>query len=378
MADYPEVVYWLALINQSGLKLNLVKPIIQRWCITEGRPLADLFGFTSLEWSTTFGLGDAEADQAAAAGSKLAQQAQILTQWQSQGIETLSRMDPRYPKRLIYTLPPAKQPLLLWARGAVELLNESQVAILGDDVPDETMFEFVDDLMQTLVAEEIGLVSGYGRGLDRTTFEKMLQTEGGRAVVMLPMGLSAFAKTTTRLEAAITAGKIVIASPFAPDTPYQERLAEARNLLIDHLAMTLLILNTDDDAAMRAKAALDRGAPVFVSLDDTTGNRALIDQGALLLTDAGEVVEMVQQAVIDTTLMESAETEEKPLTSAAPVLESPPPIVGLDPNDDYSLRSEEVEPIDTEEALEILSLGGDVPDLLRQRLKKKAREDQTE
>ena len=378
MADYPEVVYWLTLINQSGLKLNLIKPIIQRWCITERRPLADLFGFSPLEWATTFGLGDAEADQAAAAAGKLAQQAQILAQWQAQGIETLSRMDPRYPKRLIYALPPAKQPLLMWARGAVELLNESLVAILGDDVPDETMFEFVDDLMQTLVAEEIGLVSGYGRGLDRTTFEKMLQTEGGRAVVMLPMGLSAFAKTTTRLEAAIAAEKIVIASPFAPDTPYQERLAEARNLLIDYLALTLLILNTDDEAATRAKAALDRAAPVFVSLDDTAGNRALIDQGALLLTDAGEVVEMVQQAVIDTTLMESAETEEEPLASAAPVLEGPPPVVELDPNDDYSLRSEEVEPIDTEEALEILSLGGDVPDLLRQRLKKKAKEDEVE
>lgn len=370
MSNYPEVVYWLTLIQESGLKLNLIKPIIQRWAIAEGRSLAELFTMSALEWGATFGLTPEDAEQAVAAAEKLAQQAALLAHWQAEGIEVLSRTDPRYPTRFSYTLPPAKQPLLVWARGALHLLNEANITMLGQEAPDEDTAAFLSELMQALVAEEIGLVSGYGRGLDRAAFETMLKTQDGRAVVVLPMGLKAFSQTTKRLEPAITAGQIVLVSPFAPDTPYQERLAEARNLLIDHLALSLLILHPNDDAQVRAEAALNRGLSVFVSLTDTTSNRALIDQGALLLTDAGEVVEMVQQALIDTALLASNDDE---VEGISPSLSTPPPLPPLPPtgpDDDYSLRFEEMEPIDSQEALEILSLGGEIPEVLRRRLEK--------
>jgi predicted Rossmann fold nucleotide-binding protein DprA/Smf involved in DNA uptake len=369
MSNYPEVVYWLALIQESGLKLNVVKPIIQRWCIAEGRSLAEMFALSALEWEATFGLPPAETEQAVAATEKLAQQAQVLAQWQAEGIEVLSRTDPRYPRRFSHSLSPAKQPLLVWAQGALPLLNEASITMVGQETPDEETAHFLRELMHDLVAEEIGLVSGYGRGLDRAAFETMLATPAGRAVVVLPLGLKAFAQTTQRLEPALNSGQIVLVSPFAPDTPYQERLAEARNLLIDHLALTLLILHPNEEAQSRAEAALNRGLSVFVSLTDTASNRALIDQGALLLTDSGEVIEMVQQALIDTALLESNEEEADlvaPLTTAPPPL---PPLPPSDPNDDYSLRFEEVEPIDSEAALEILSLGGEIPEVLRRRLK---------
>jgi predicted Rossmann fold nucleotide-binding protein DprA/Smf involved in DNA uptake len=203
----------------------------------------------------------------------------------------------------------------------------------------------------------------------------MVATPNGRAVVVLPMGLSAFAKSTTKLETAITQGRVVLVSPFAPDTPFQEKLAEARNLLIDHLALTLLIPHPDEDAQARATAALERGLPVFVSLNDTAGNRALIDGGAYLLTDAGEVVEMVQQAIIDTVFVE--ETPPPPMgqpAAAPPLTSAPAPAAAAPASDaDFNLPVEEVEPIDSEEALEILSLGGNVPEILRKRLKKEER-----
>jgi predicted Rossmann fold nucleotide-binding protein DprA/Smf involved in DNA uptake len=175
------------------------------------------------------------------------------------------------------------------------------------------------------------------------------------------MGLTAFARTTSRLNRAVENGQVVLVSPFTPNTPFQEKLADARNLLIDYLALALLILYTDETAQARATAALDRGVPVFVGLTDTAAHRTLIDQGALLLTDAGEVVEMVQQAIIDAALQEPADEPVSP--SPAPVL----PTVS-NSTDDYALRVEDVEPIDSEEALEILSLGGEIPEVLRQRL----------
>ncbi len=368
MSNYSETIYWLTLINQSGLKLNLIKPVIQRWCVAEKRKLADLFGLPPLDLSTTFGLSDKDAKQVIAAGGNLDRQAVAVAKWQEQGFEPLICTDPRYPQRLLYNLPPAKYPLVLWTRGAANLLNRPAVTMLGRQDPDESTATFVNDLMTTLEAEEIGLVSGYGRGLDRVTFETMLATENGYAVAFLPMGLSAFIKTTTRLEPAVQAGRVALVSPFAPDTPFNEKLAEARNLLIDHLTLALLIPESDEETQTRAAAALDRGLPVFVKAD-TAGNRALIDRGALLLTDSGEVVEWVQQALVDMAMQETEdEAADEALVAAPLTVTAPtdPPLI----DDDYKLRTEEVPPLDSDEALEVLSLGGEIPEILRKRLQK--------
>ena len=373
MSNYSETIYWLTLINRSGLKLNLVKPIIQRWCITEKRKLSALFDLSTLDLTTTFGLTDDQATQVIGVTDKLDSQAAALAQWQAEGVEPLILTDPRYPKRLLYTLPPAKHPLVLWTHGLVELLSQPGVTMLGRKDPNEDTTTFVNELMVVLESEEIGLVSGYGRGLDRVTFESMLATESGYAVAILPMGLSAFLKTTTKLTEAVETERTVLVSPFAPDTPFEEKLAEARNLLIDYLTMALLIPESDEEAQDRAVAALERGLSVFVKAD-TAGNRVLLDRGALLLTDPGEVVEWVQQALVDVAMQETEDEDASdivaaPLTATAP---TDPPLS----DDDYSLRYEETVPLDSDEAIEVLSLGGEIPEILRNRLQKSDEDDE--
>jgi DNA processing protein len=265
---------------------------------------------------------------------------------------------------LAQLLPPAQQPLLLWGQGNLSLLNEPMVAVLGNE-SNESTTAFIDELMKVLVEEEIGLVSGYGRGLDRSTFETMLTTDGGRAIAVIPMGLSAFAKTTSKLTKAVNAGQIALISPFAPATTFNEKFADARNLLIDYLALTLLVLDTDDDALARAEIALERDLPVLVHPSDNKATRKLIDQSAFLLTDPGEVIEMAQQAMIDDTLLEETSA---PNPIPTPIAPASPPVLPDDSNDDYALHSEELEPIDSDEAMDILSMGGEVPEVLRQRL----------
>jgi DNA processing protein len=351
MAEYNEAVYWLTLINESGLKLNRLKPIAQEWCVHEARTLSDAFGLSPLEWMTTFGLSDTEADQIAAAGDKLPRQAEALARWQARGLQLLLRTDSQYPQRFITTLPPAMQPLLLWAQGNLDLLNEPGVALLGQEASTETTTRLIHELVGALAGEKVNLISGYGRGLERTAFEAMLAIEGGRSVALLPMGLSAFTQTTTRLNAPVAARQTLLVSPFAPDTAYHEKLAEARNLLVDHLALALLLPQGDSTTQERAMAALGRGLPVFVEEAD----RALLDQGALPLTDTGELFELLEQMMIDTALLEQSQ--------------SLPPPPAHHQGDDYSLGAEAVEPLDTDEALAILSIGGSIPPVLQQRLK---------
>lgn len=365
MSDFSDTIYWLALIRHSSLKLNVLKPVLIRWCVTEGRAPADLLTLSALDLTTTFGLSDADAGRILAVRGKLQAQHQALARWQGQGIEPIILTDPRYPRRLIHTLSPVRQPLVLWVKGPARLLNQPGVTVLGTAGP--AAMPFVSELLAALEADDIGIVSGYTRGLDRTAFESMLTTERGFTAAVLPMGLAAFEKTTRKLDGAVQAGRTVLVSPFAPDTPYQEKLADARNLIIDHLSLALLIPEADADAQARANAALERGLPVFVK-EDTAGNRELLDRGALLLTDAGEVLDWVQQAMVDDAMLEEDEASEEEV-AAAP-LAATAPAEPLLSDEDFALRSEDLPPIDTDEAIEVLSLGGDIPDILRRRLKK--------
>jgi predicted Rossmann fold nucleotide-binding protein DprA/Smf involved in DNA uptake len=372
VANYSEVIYWLALVNESGLKLNLIKPLIQNWCLDQKRPLSRLFELSALELAATFGLPERDAERILKSGHKLADQAKTVAEWQAQGIEVIIRTDPRYPRRLVHSLPLVKQPLFLWTQGAAQLFNQPGVTMLGRREPSEAIAAFVQELMQTLEAEEIGLISGYDRGLDRVTFDMMLATEQGYTTAILPLGLSAFAKTTSRLTHAVATGRTLLVSPFSPETPFNEKLAEARNLLIDHLTLALLIPESDEESQVRATAALERGLPVFVKAN-TPENRALLEQGALLLTDPGEVLDWVQQAMIDAAIQDEEDEETPPLPELAPappVVTAPAPAVELDPSEDYALRSEEAPLLDSDEAMEVLSLGGEIPEVLRKRLEK--------
>jgi predicted Rossmann fold nucleotide-binding protein DprA/Smf involved in DNA uptake len=373
MSTNNEIIYWLALINDSGLRLNLIKPVIQRWCLTERRSLSELVDLSPLELTTTFGLSDDQAERLIRSTARLEVWAGQLEQWLKQGIEPILRTDPRFPKRLVYYLLPVHQPLLLWIRGADFLLNQAGVTLLGQQDPEASTSDFIKTLMLALEHEEVGLISGYGRGLDRSSFEAMLKTPSGYTTAVLPMGLNAFADTTSRLDAAIEAKRTLLISPFNPDTPYQERLAEARNLLIDHLTMALLIPESDETSQDRAMAALERGLPVFVKAD-TANNRSLIERGALLLTDPGEVIDWVQQAIIDAAMRAEEEAEEAVKNEAAAPLTMTAPTEAATSHDDFALHSDDVALLGSTEALEILSLGGEVPEVLRERLKKKLKE----
>jgi len=370
MVNLNEAAYWLALVNSSELKLGQIKPIAQRWHLMEGKSIAQLFNLSVTDLGTRFSLTEGQARQLLKAADTHNTHLTYLKQWQAQGIQLLTLNHPHYPTRLIYTLPPRQQPLLLWAKGDTQLLSEPTITILGKPDPDPETVAFVNNLVTMLVEEKIGVVSGYGKGLDRTAFETMIITENGYGVAVLPMGLTAFAKLTSKLDESIKNGQTLLLSPFAPDIAYKENFAEARNMLVDSLALALLVPQVDVASQPRAEAALARGLPVLVDMTDSPENRALIANGAFLMTDPGEVIDMVQQEIIDDTLQ--AQIAQAPASEG-----QPPPSLGtketklaplLDDEDDYALGTEIAEPLDADEALDILSSMGNVPDSLRARL----------
>lgn len=367
MDNHNEAAYWLALINNSGLKLSQIKPIAQQWHLMEGKSIAQIFNLPVAELGDRFGLTATQAQGLRKAADTHPAQLTLLNQWQAADIHLLTLSHPHYPSKLIYALPPKQQPLFLWAKGETQALAEPTITILGGESPRPEVIDFVDNLVELLVAENIAVVSGYGKGLDRLVFDSIIRQADGRGIAVLPMGLTAFSQVSQKLDQAVESKNCLLISPFAPDTAYKDVFADARNILVDSLALALLIPEADATIQARAKAALERGLPVLVGMTDSPENRALIDSGAFLMTDPGEVVDMVQQAIIDETLQ--AQIAQAPASdSAPPSAPSAPPQPLLDADDDYALGTEVADPMAADEALNILSSMGDVPDTLRARL----------
>ncbi len=355
-----EAAYWLALIHTGGLKLSVLKPIVQQWVLMEGRPLVALFNRSATELSVHFNISEADAAKIIRAAANHAKQLHRVDRWHEQGITVLPLSHPQYPTRLLNTLPPQRQPLLLWAKGNLKLLTEPMVTVLGDPETESAEIDGLKNLIAELTAAGIGVVSGYGKGLDRIAFETVLALPKGHAAAILPLGLNAFSKLTHKLDDPVAAGNAVLLSPFDPDTEYKESFSAARNLLVDSLAMVLLVPAVDALAKERAFAALERGMPVLVGNTDTPANRELIAAGAFLMTDPGEVIELVQQAVIDTAIQ--SQLAQKP--AAEPL----PPGEMLNETDDFALHADAVNPLPPDETLDILSAAGNVPTSLREKL----------
>lgn len=360
-----EAAYWLALVYASGVKLSIVKSVAQQWYLIEGKPLVELFNLPVAEVGLHFGISDADAEKILKSAKAHAQQMSLLEQWSAQGISLLPLSHPHYPVGLLKKVPPKQQPLFLWAKGNTEILKHATVTILGNPNPDDATIAEVTTLVADLAQEDIGVLSGYGKGLDRNAFEAMLALEQGRGVAILPMGLHAFEKFSKNLDPFIDAGRALLLSPFPPDTAFKDSFAAARNMLVDSLAMVLLVPYADELAQNRAGAALERGVSVLVGKTDTPENRALLDAGAFLMTDTAEVVELVQQAVIDSEIQSQAipPKVEKPIEKKIT-----PPVELLNDTDDYKLHTDPVDALAADKAIEILSAAGELPNALRQRL----------
>ncbi|OQY45755.1 MAG: hypothetical protein B6242_09595 [Anaerolineaceae bacterium 4572_78] len=343
------VIYWLTLINNSGLKLGKIKKIIHEWYFMDNKPIKDLFALSSSELYFSFNLTDAETNQfLKAIKPPILQKQQILIEtWQKENIKILTLENLHYSVRLIAMLQIKQLPLLLWVKGDTHLLNEPTITILGPEKPQESTVEFVELLIQELISENIGVVSGYGRGLDRIVFEKMIQGESGLGVAFLPMGLASFAKMTRRLDKYIESHRTVLVSPFAPDMSFKEGFKAARNILIDAFALILFVPEAKDIDSARIQTALNQGRPVIVLENGSPENEILINEGAIAVNQPSEIIELIHQVLLDSTVTPTHETDD----------------------DDYGLIREVLPPYNSDEALDILSAGGNVPEVLKARLK---------
>jgi predicted Rossmann fold nucleotide-binding protein DprA/Smf involved in DNA uptake len=322
--SFPEAASWLALAYASGLKLARIKTMVETWCLEGGQPLSALLELPVGQLAAQVGFSAEEAGRVAAAAGRVSEQAAWLARLDAGGVQLVTRADPRYPPALTRWLPPALQPLLLFCRGEVELLNQLAVAVVGAQ---DARTETADSARQlaTLLAEEgLVVVGGLGRGVGQD-------------------------------------GALLV-SPFHPDAKFDEAQALARYKLIAGLAEALFVVAAGETGGARQAAdeALQQGKAVYVWDVDpavepaAAGHPALVEAGALPIAGVPDILDALE-AIVAATLEPAAEDEPQAIPQpAAPQFE----------------EAEEVEaPFDPQAALDLLSKAGHVPEALRRRLK---------
>lgn len=356
--QFPESVFWLALMYTSGLKLARVKDIVTTWCVEAKQPLPALFELPSGKIATQFDLSAEEVGQVVAAGKHIPEQVAWLAHLERDGVQLVTRVDPRYPRALVQRFPQLMQPLLLFCRGDVEMLGRPSVAVIGAPDAGVETEDFARELAALLAEEGLVVVGGLGKGVGRAAFDGALSTEGGQAVAVLPMGVLAY-KAPQEVAAEIEQGRALLLSPFHPEAKFDESQAMARNKLIVGLAEAVFVVAAGeaDMARETAEEALRLGKAIYVwDLDPTiepvaAGNQALIQAGALPITGVPDILDAVEAVVA--TALELAEVAETPPPS-------PPSIA----------QAEEIEaPLDPQAALDLLSKAGQVPEVLARRLR---------
>lgn len=248
---------------------------------------------------------------------------QALDRWTRVGIWVMSEKDPDYPVRLRQRLKAAGAPLLFGA-GPRQLLNEGGVCIVGSRDSTDGGLTFARHLGERVANEGLTVISSDMRGVDREVITAAL-AQSGKVVSVVSDSLEK-AVSARRNRNALAAGRLVLVTPFAPDTRFSVSNAMRANRYQYALSDVAVIVETRRHGGVWSGADENRNegwVPAFVrtGAQMAPGNTALLHLGLLPISE--EDVRNSHNLVAQ--LLDRSAKE-----SAASSLTAPPDAHGID------------------------------------------------
>jgi DNA processing protein len=201
--------------------------------------------------------------------------------------------DPRYPQPLREIFDP---PMLLFARGRVDLLQSLALGVVGTRRPTPYGLAVAERLSADLAHAGLTIASGMARGID-TAAHKGALSVGGDTIAVLGCGVDVVYPAENRKLAAELAGKGLIVSEFAMGTTAFPQNFPIRNRIISGISVGVLVVEGAQysGSAITAKLAIDQGREVFAVPGNITsklswGPNLLIKQGAKIVQDWNDVI----------------------------------------------------------------------------------------
>jgi DNA processing protein len=281
-----EELHWLALMLVPGLGTRNAGKVIARFrtpqAIFRASPseleAAGISGGLARSISSGCSFEDA-----------VAQQEKML----ATGAVAVTINDPRYPPLLREIFDP---PILLFARGRVELLQGTMFGVVGTRRPTPYGLAATERLSGDLARAGLAIVSGMARGIDTAAHRSALAA-GGDTIAVLGSGADVVYPAENRNLAADLASKGLILSEFPMGSIAFPQNFPIRNRIISGMSAGLLVVEGAQysGSAITARLAIDQGREVFAVPGNITsklswGPNLLIKQGAKLVQDWNDVV----------------------------------------------------------------------------------------
>lgn len=201
--------------------------------------------------------------------------------WTNRGLWVISRAETGYPARLKNRLGKTAPPLLYGA-GNKELLDSGGLAVAGSRNADDIALEFTRYIAEKCAKEDIRIVSGGARGIDKEAMLEALK-RGGTAAGVLSDSLEKEA-LSGKYRSAVREGRLVLVSPYPPSAGFSAGNAMGRNKLIYALADHAMVISSDVKGGTWSGALENlkkKYVPLIVRRSPAVpeGNRRLIEQG---------------------------------------------------------------------------------------------------
>jgi DNA processing protein len=203
--------------------------------------------------------------------------------------------DSRYPTLLKQIPDP---PPLLFIKGNPHILSEPQLAIVGSRNPTINGLEIAKDFAAYLAKSGLVITSGFATGIDATSHQGALKSDG-KTIAVMGTGLDRiYPKKHQNLAQEIVDQEGVLVCEFPIGTPVRAENFPQRNRIISGLSLGTLVVEAalQSGSLITARIANEQGREVFAipgSIHNplARGCHFLIKQGAKLVETAADILE---------------------------------------------------------------------------------------
>ena len=212
----------------------------------------------------------------------------------SSRMETVAWFDARYPALLNCTDDP---PPVLWARGAVHVLAEPAVAVVGSRAATTYALDVGARLGAELARRGVVVTSGLARGVDSAAHRGCLDG-GGPTVAVLGSGLDRVYPPEHEELAEVIASNGVILSELGPGgMPVPENFP-LRNRIISGISLAVGVVEASEKSGslITARCALEQGRDVMavpgnILTGRNRGSHSLLKDGAKVVETADDILD---------------------------------------------------------------------------------------
>jgi DNA processing protein len=281
-----EEIYWLALTLVPGLGTRTANKLLDRL-----RTPQAIFRSSRTELETA-GVSGAVA-QSIASGCTFDDAATQQQKMLDAGAVAIAIGDPRYPQALREIYDP---PVLLFARGRIELLQSISLGVVGTRRPTPYGLAVAERLSADLAHAGMTIASGMARGID-TAAHKGAIAAGGDTIAVFGCGVDVIYPSENKKLASEIAARGLLLSEFPMGSVAFPQNFPIRNRIISGISVGVMVVEGAQysGSAITAKLAMDQGREVFAVPGNITSKLSwapnlLIKQGARLIQDWNDVI----------------------------------------------------------------------------------------